>query len=440
MTNRFQDWLLPERSKGTPDAWRTAQSDEATALAYTDYKSYFERLATLFEQTKDGDQIFLVGWEFRLDEELRAGTSARTLLYKAIQSKKVRVRLLATAGASTEGENRAEVAKAIQGGIDAEMDEQYIDDTSHHQKAVYVTTQGTPHLLLGGMDIALGFAPERRVGKWFDVQAEVIGRAADLGLLTLEERWASVKNAKAGATPTVFTPVFSPLRGNNHTSVQFCRTYGKADKHATTNGRTYAPAGDFTYSELLAHAITKAENFIYLEDQFFWQMGTDAGSLDALLKAAAARGVTIVVVGARPNEIGNPAWRQDLITDLLSSAGDRGRFHLLQFKLGKPPPEPYFVHTKTWIFDDKLAVIGSANYWLPSMTGSSEFGVAIASTWAPPEFPGVPFARALRARMWDRLLQAVPGSASLNKRPYVKFHDDLAVLTGVRSPLQTMVT
>jgi phosphatidylserine/phosphatidylglycerophosphate/cardiolipin synthase-like enzyme len=438
MTNIFQDWLLPEAKPGTPNAWRIAQTDESSAIVYVDYGTYFKRLAELFEQAKEGDEVFLVGWEFHLDEELRPRTTARTLLQRAVGAK-ARVRLLATAGASTEAENRTEVTKAKRDGIDAEIDEQYLDGTSHHQKAVYVATSGTAHLFLGGMDIALGFAPEHRVGKWFDVQAEIIGRAAELGRLTLEERWASVKSAQPHASPTLFRPLFMPRKGNNHTSVQFVRTYGKVDQHAKDQGRQYALDGDFSYMELLSHAIKKARYFIYLEDQFFWSTRTAMGSLDDLLKAAAARGVTIVVVAARPNEIGNPSDRERVIQDLLGSVKDKARFHLLQFKRVAPPPKPYFVHTKTWIFDDKLAVVGSANYWEPSMIAESEFGVAIASTWSPQEFPGVPFARALRARMWDRLLQAVPGGGSLNRSKAVEFHQDLEVLTGKRSPLEPMV-
>jgi phosphatidylserine/phosphatidylglycerophosphate/cardiolipin synthase-like enzyme len=243
---------------------------------------------------------------------------------------------------------------------------------------------------------------------------------------------------------TSFTPLFTPRKPkNDYTYIQFVRTYGKADQQAKDRHRKYALVGDFSYGKLLGHAIDNAKRFIYIEDQFFFDTNTPSASLDDRLKAAVARGVTIVVVAARMNEIESPPGglterRAALIKDLRANVAGKDRLYLLQYKLQSPAPQPYFVHTKTWIFDDQLAVIGSANYWTESMTTESEFGVAIASTLSTKEFPGVPFARALRVKMWERLLKAVPGAPVLKRDKKATFLQELAVLTGKGSPFEPM--
>ena len=80
------------------------------------------------------------------------------------------------------------------------------------------------------------------------------------------------------------------------------------------------------------------------------------------------------------------------------------------------PNDKKFVHSKTWIFDDNsedpFVVIGSANFWQPSLTsvaawGEGEFGVGFTSKAKGDSlgFPEVSFARALRINLWERLRQ-----------------------------------
>ena len=98
--NELQTWLLPQ-APGVPDAWRLAQTNECEVAVHLAYASYFKRLAELFDLTQSGDQIFLVGWEFGLDEELRPGDKTSAVLEQAIRQRGVRVRLLATGGGGT---------------------------------------------------------------------------------------------------------------------------------------------------------------------------------------------------------------------------------------------------------------------------------------------------------------------------------------------------
>jgi phosphatidylserine/phosphatidylglycerophosphate/cardiolipin synthase-like enzyme len=428
-------WLLPERSGD--DAWRTVRTDEfarsgAPFEFYTDYGLYYSRLAEVFAKTngKD-DQIFIVGWRFHSQQQLRPGMTALKSLQQAAQNRKVTVRLLITAGIEDKGlreRNESEVKAAQAAGLNALLDEQYISPCNFHQKAIYVKTGSDSFLFVGGMDIAQGL-----VGNWFDVQAEITGNAAELGRFTLEERWTSVTDPKA-----TYQPVFKRNPpGSDHTLVQFLRNYGKPDQHATTAGRKYAPDGDYTYRELLAQAISNSKKFIYLEDQFFYRMGTANWSLDPLLRAAALRNVHVIVVSNRPDDLGpdGPKLRPPLIVDLVRSSYDLRYIHLLQ--LNASAAKTRYVHTKTWIFDDELAVVGSANYWDRSMTCEAEFGVAMAGEWQLSRYPGMAFAKGLRKQMWDSLLAQTGGK--LDKTPAATFLQDLAVLTGNQSPLEPQV-
>jgi phosphatidylserine/phosphatidylglycerophosphate/cardiolipin synthase-like enzyme len=424
----FQDWLLPEPKPGAPDAWRLMQTSECDEVYVHDsYQSYFKRLAQLFEIINQNDDVFLVGLEFMLGNgdprdkneqttELLPGKRAVDLLLAA-KKNGARVRILVTGSDSFFGEPRVTA-----GGIEVAHDAQ----GHHHQKAAYLRIKETSYLFVGGMDLSLGFDKsgkrEPRLGFWFDAQAEIRGRAAELGRLTLEERWASVKGIP-------FIASFGRRSGTPHTFCQFIRTYPKDSPPPDQNGRVRKYSSDFSYGDLLRQAIGRTNAFIYLEDQYFAQMDVPPGLDRLLIEAVAKKRICLIVVGARPNQI-EPypkSQRGPLVKKLLAEIAQKDRLFLFQLK-ETPAPMPYFVHTKTWIFDDQLAVVGSANYWNPSFDGGdTEFGVAIASTLSRGDFPGAPFARALRVRMWNRLLTAA-GSATIKPDKAAKLLDEVGML------------
>jgi phosphatidylserine/phosphatidylglycerophosphate/cardiolipin synthase-like enzyme len=96
-------------------------------------------------------------------------------------------------------------------------------------------------------------------------------------------------------------------------------------------------------------------------------------------------------------------------------SGAKDRLHLLRFR-----KKTYVMHTKAWIFDDELAVVGSANYWARSLSNAilegvdddveSEFAVAVASTAKGSIHPDLEFAHELRLRLWQRT-QPPPGAS-----------------------------
>jgi hypothetical protein len=117
------------------------------------------------------------------------------------------------------------------------------------------------------------------------------------------------------------------------------------------------------------------------------------------------------------------------------------RLHLLRFR-GHGP----LVHTKAWIFDDKLAVVGSANYWVRSLSNAyfqklpgddmeTEVGVGIASTARDADFPDLELAHALRVRLWKRF---APLASFDTKRSNTNITADLSALMKARPQVKAL--
>ncbi len=437
------DWFLPAGSPGSRDEWCFQTIATSEVKVYADYSDYFGRLADLFAQAKKGDEIFLVGWGFGLDQVLKNGKSALFFL-EAARGRGARVRLLATIS-HTWSDNATEMAAAVAKKLDAVVDDQLLPSSSpsdvitSHQKAAVVKLESGTHLFVGGMDVT-----ENRVGKWFDVQAEVVGPGATLGRKTLDERWESVKPTPGAAAFAPRTVIPSAKGGDFE--VQFVRTYPPFPAQRTAWKRTYAEKGDHTYYELLCRAIAKARKTIYIEDHLFLSMGAapsqsnpSGGSspkersdvtgtpatVEALLANAAGRGVKLVIVADHHKH--SRVDRSHVVRTLSSGTT---RLDLLQTREDMP-----WVHSKTWIVDDDLVVIGSANVWARSFISSqipaeAEFGVAIRTELDGTSlgFPGAPWARALRIKLWERIRRSRQTAYSFPRDAGASWDDEVREL------------
>jgi phosphatidylserine/phosphatidylglycerophosphate/cardiolipin synthase-like enzyme len=109
-------------------------------------------------------------------------------------------------------------------------------------------------------------------------------------------------------------------------------------------------------------------------------------------------------------------------------------------------PKPYYVHSKIWVFDDELIIIGSANYWARSFHAEfgqpmSEFGVAITSTKNGKDFgfPNVSYARGLRLKLWERFRKEIEPSFSFPndaKAANLTFEQEfLELIKNIKTPL-----
>lgn len=310
---------------------------------------------------------------------------------------------------------------------------------THHQKAALVMRKGVLTAFVAGIDVnplMLDGRPHngRLIGTplvrwgWHDGGVRLIGAATDGVYQNFAHRWEEAGTlppstlwVKAGPlmpgpaqrvrydpgvtagvpnlpTQTTATPTLGA-------TVQILRSryFTKLNRVGAVN-QPWLTAGGGQLREVhatLSRAIAAAQRYIYIEDQFLadhpplpapvdegaWALldriiddRTPLFSLFPLLKAAARRGVKIIMVGsgyADPGDLftgeKNIALPRQL-TEL--AAGDEQQIAVWRMV-------QQTVHTKLMLIDDEFAAIGSANIQARSMIGvDSELHAAVVSAAA----------------------------------------------------------
>jgi phosphatidylserine/phosphatidylglycerophosphate/cardiolipin synthase-like enzyme len=167
------------------------------------------------------------------------------------------------------------------------------------------------------------------------------------------------------------------LRGQNEKpqspcgkfSVQIARTTAPFPYKFTPGGK-----GERSVRKLIKHAINNSKRFIYLEDQYLVSMEI-AIALSAQLSKL--KHLTILVPPSHLEDWASHIKRRTAFIDKLREGGaDKVRIFVLT-----GPSSPLgcntYVHAKTWIFDDKFAIIGSANCDNRGMAFDSESDAGI---------------------------------------------------------------
>jgi phosphatidylserine/phosphatidylglycerophosphate/cardiolipin synthase-like enzyme len=212
-----------------------------------------------------------------------------------------------------------------------------------------------------------------------------------------------------------------------HHIVQVGRTYGNA---GLISGYGFAPRGEQTALQIVLNAIGQAKRFVYIEDQYF----TGMPALAEVLGEAArrVRHVTVLLthdtvtdqgkhmetklrdwmpmVGLRilageTRAISNQApHRRRKFIRSISQPGD----NVQVFTVKRTLTESY-VHSKLYIVDDEVAILGSANCCRRSFTHDSEVMAAIADQPAD-AICRYNFAHRLRIALWAKhLFGIIPG-------------------------------
>jgi phosphatidylserine/phosphatidylglycerophosphate/cardiolipin synthase-like enzyme len=249
-----------------------------------------------------------------------------------------------------------------------------------------------------------------------DVHSQVIGPAAWDLLLTFIRRWqhhpdsASIdtsKGALLGGSEPVPAPVTTPSSTGNSCSVAIARTFTPV-----TPGTSVPKERDI--QALLLAAIANAQRFIYMEEQYL--INPDATA--ALNKAITSlQHLTILIAGSEISDL--PCkWflRQQFINAVTAglSASDAAKVRVFR-RVTPPPSTPAnygthtYVHAKTWVFDDELAVIGSANCNRRGWQSDSEANAFIFDD-ADPAAGALTFAQMLRCDLWAEHL-GLPASS-----------------------------
>jgi phosphatidylserine/phosphatidylglycerophosphate/cardiolipin synthase-like enzyme len=163
--------------------------------------------------------------------------------------------------------------------------------------------------------------------------------------------------------------------------------------------------------ETLLKAIRNAKRFIYMEEQYLVNMEA-AAELNAALPRLDH--VTILIPNSSITDMPR-VWEGRLNFISRLRAGPHG-YKARVFMLSTPPNTPRtpprfgdhtYVHSKCWVFDDELALIGSANCNLRGWTHDSEADVLLFEDRNP---IGQTFAQRFRMKLWSEHLNA-PSSA-----------------------------
>ena len=190
---------------------------------------------------------------------------------------------------------------------------------------------------------------------------------------------------------------------------------------------TMPPTGVHEVFGTLTAAINAAHRYIYLEDQYLSESaGGDARyELYPYLRAAAARGVKVILVGSGirdPDDPGvfrrpiNRVVNDDVLRKVLEPLDPGCRSNVAMYRV-----DDVTVHTKLVLIDDTFADIGSANLFSRSMVGTdSEVCAAVVTSTS--------IVRDLRVQLWSEHLRADP-SAEL-----VAALDDLDLALGIFDP------
>lgn len=255
---------------------------------------------------------------------------------------------------------------------------------AHHQKVLIVKRGETLVAYCGGVDINANRLYEIKTGDpQHDTHCRIVGPSAWDLLDTFVKRWnhhpkgAEIEADPAhkieplrGASEPVPGPVTRPApfdmltRGTS--SVIIARTFNPVH-----NPGTFKPERDI--QRLLLVSIAAANRFIYIEDQYLFDYPDakhprNRDMATALNKAIPRlQHVTILIPGNKmsvPFVAGH--YRRNFIETMLSGLNDADIRKVGVYQLSHSQDEASFgchdyVHSKCWVFDDELAVIGSAN-------------------------------------------------------------------------------
>ncbi|HSI16952.1 MAG TPA: S8 family serine peptidase [Sphingomonas sp.] len=312
---------------------------------------------------------------------------------------------------------------------------------AHHQKVLVIFTGERLIAYCGGLDLNPNRVPPDitscgtgdhgpilRSDPQHDTHCRIVGPAARELLRTFVDRWMDhpsarpidtakgallgepVGNIPAPQIPNP-SPVDAPFGGS--CSVVIARTW------TPVKGSTRPPK-QRDIRDLLLVAIANAQRFIYIEDQYMIDIAT-ANALNRVIDRLSH--ITIVIPGNEITSLGFPQfYRQQFINAVIAGKSPEIADKLQVFQLNKPrgsAPNSFgresYCHSKCWVIDDELAVIGSANcnrrgYQHDSEVDAFIFDDAISS---PPLIAlaargenaeisgsGLTFAQQFRMRLW----------------------------------------
>jgi phosphatidylserine/phosphatidylglycerophosphate/cardiolipin synthase-like enzyme len=296
--------------------------------------------------------------------------------------------------------NLADDPIATVGPLDPSVDlELKLKFASHHQKVLLVRGESGLIGFCGGVDIFKDRVIEIRQGSpQHDVHCQMEGPAAHLLVDVFAQRWHAhpgheeIDNTKGRLMGLADrSPRNRPKKGDQF--VRIARTVNFVDDQPAIS----SCQGEHSVRTMMLAVIRNAKYFVYIEDQY---LALEEAAEELKRKISTLQHVTVVV----PHPQLEPLFsfrRRKFLQTLRSAPGgaDKVRaFHAVSDGQGALGRFSY-IHAKTWIVDDEVAVIGSANCNNRGWSYDSEVVAAIVDR--DPRAPGTSFAQKLRMQLWS---------------------------------------
>jgi phosphatidylserine/phosphatidylglycerophosphate/cardiolipin synthase-like enzyme/outer membrane protein OmpA-like peptidoglycan-associated protein len=286
---------------------------------------------------------------------------------------------------------------------------------AHHQKVLIVKRGDSLVAYCGGIDInanRLNIVVAGSGQPHHDTHCRIVGSSAWDLLQTFIKRWrhhpgsakidAGPKGGLRGASEPLPRPIAVPARIDapfgGSTSVIIARTF-------TPTRKVPGIGSERDIKALLLAAIGSAERFIYFEDQYLVDLDTAAALNRAI---PTLRHLTILILGSAINDMPfGREYRRDFVNRLTAGlspidARKVGIFQLSTSQAMAAFGTHTYVHSKSWVFDDELAVIGSANCNRRGYQHDSEVDAFIFDD--TPRRSILTFAQQYRMRLWKEHL------------------------------------
>jgi len=454
-----EDWFLSEFERGNGATRLRAWTEGNAARPLVHGRTYYNALARALAAAGDGDSVQFVGWRGDADELLvdEGPTVGEALSGAARRGARVRGLLWhAHTGVvgSQVGPNRGLARALAKVGGEVLLDQRVLPFGCHHQKMVVVRHRDRPQddvAFLGGIDLDHGSRDDadhrgdrQSVGAdpvygpnpaYHDVQLELQGPVVGEAEETFRERWQNpapmsrlpwhvISDRLHGLHRTASPlPQASPAPPATGTcAVQLLRTYPRRRPRYP-----YAPRGERSIALAYTKALGRAQQLIYIEDQYLWSF--DVARIFAAALQRSSRLRLIAVVPRQPdneNQYYNAAamlGHAEALGMVREAGGDRVQVLDVENLQGLP----VYVHSKLCIVDDVWTAVGSDNFNTRSWTHDSELTAAVLDSARDPRAPADPGGLGDGARRFARELRLTL------LREHLDLDDDEDLLDPVRA-------
>jgi phosphatidylserine/phosphatidylglycerophosphate/cardiolipin synthase-like enzyme len=364
-------------------------------------ETFKEMVDAIRTANRSGHYIYLLGWINQDDFNMirgENGTTFRELITKA-SSNGVQIRTMLWDHIGTTNSSQIKYINNLKNGA-AILDNETLKLGCHHQKVLIVKGSEGLITFCGGIDINIDRIEKNRFGApLHDVHCKITGPAAYDLLTTFRRRWyhhpmGSEIDIKKGI-----------LLGNNEVIPE---SLGKIKKSLSVCiARTFNPINNTTkflkerdIKNLLITAIRNTKDHIYIEDQYLIHPEAAEEIRKVIPKI---KNVTILIAGYITDLPCVTKLRTDFINIMTKGLSSENMKKVNVFILVSPPPFPKanfgehtYVHSKTWIIDDELAIIGSANVNRRGWEYDSEVNAFIFDD----NDTNLTFAKDLRKKLW----------------------------------------